>query len=93
VASLRSVQLPDPPAKLSTHGHKARIVRCGEPGHVHVVAVDADRDISGEDGRVLRYYLSYRLAIMRVIIDLSRTYLADSWQGELLIEAADINEP
>ena len=76
---LRSVQLPDPPAELPTHSHKARVVRCGEPGHVHVVAVDADRDISGEDGRVLRYYLSYLLAITCVTIDLPRPYLADSW--------------
>ena len=77
--SLRSVQLPDPPAKFSTHSHKPWVGRCGEPGHVHVITMDADRDISGEDGRVLRYYLSYLLAITRVTINLSQTYLADSW--------------
>jgi len=26
-------------------------------------------------------------------MDLSGTYLADSWQGQLLVEAADINRP
>jgi hypothetical protein len=92
-ACFRYVYLLEPPPKLSRHGRKPWVVRCSEPGHVHVVAVDSDRDIPGEDGRVLRYYLSYRSAITRVTIDLSRTYLADSWQGQLLIEAADVNQP
>jgi hypothetical protein len=45
MASLGCVCVSEPPLQLSTNSHKPRIIRPGELGHTHMVAVDSDGNI------------------------------------------------
>ena len=62
MTSFRRIHLLDPPAKLSANGCEPGVVSRDKSGHIHMVAADADRDVSREDCRVLRYHLCHWLA-------------------------------
>jgi len=51
--SLSHVYLLDPSTKLSAHSFKSWIVSADESGHVHMVAVNADRNVARKNCRVL----------------------------------------
>lgn len=46
-----------PPTQLSAQSRKPRVVVIRKLGHIHMVAVDSNRDVTRQDGRVLRYDL------------------------------------
>ena len=50
VTSFSRIHLLDPPSELSTNSNKSWIFRADELGHVHVVAVDPDRNIPRKNG-------------------------------------------
>lgn len=58
VTSFGRVYFLDPPVELPADSREPGVVRRYKPGHVHMVAVDADWDVSREDGRVLRHHLT-----------------------------------
>lgn len=49
---VQSAELLTPPAELSAYRLKPRIVQGGKLGHLHMVGVDPDRDVPGQDSRV-----------------------------------------
>jgi hypothetical protein len=70
VAFLVCISSSNPWTQLSTNSHKSRVIDIGKLRHIHMVAVDSDWDVTGQDGgilwhnRVLRHqYLGKAMAL------------------------------
>ena len=50
VTSLVYIRVSNPPTQLSTNSHKSRVFGIDELGHIHMVAVYTDGDMTRQDG-------------------------------------------
>jgi hypothetical protein len=65
VAHCGPADLFDPAPELSANSYKPRVVHTSEPGHIHVVAADPDRNIARKNRRIFGHNLCQNVSILK----------------------------